>query len=69
MKKYRAYIKLNNDIPTEMIISGKNKSSVENKLINFFKSLDKNIQIKVELKEVTFDGIDYIEKENNHGFK
>ena len=42
MKKYRAYIKLNNDIPTE---------------------------IKVELKEVTFDGIDYIEKENNHGFK
>lgn len=64
MKMYRAYVKLNDDIPTEMIISEKNKESARKKLTDFFMKLDKNLKVEIEIKEVYFDGNYYINKED-----
>lgn len=64
MKKYRAYVKINDMKPTEMIMSGKDKESVRRKLTDFYLKLDKNIKIEIELKEVYYDENNYIEMEN-----
>ena len=63
MKKFRVYIKLDENIQTEMIISGNDEESVEKKMTDFFCKLDENINIEIEVKEVYFDGCEYIEKE------
>lgn len=63
MKKFRAYVKLDDEIPTEMIISEKDEGSARKKLTDFFIRLDKNLKIQIELKEVSFDGNNYIEVE------
>ena len=64
MKKYRAYVKINDMKPIEMIMSGKDKESVRRKLTDFYLKLDKNIKIEIELKEVYYDENNYIEMEN-----
>ena len=66
MKKYRAYVKINDIVPTEMIMSGKDKESVRRKLTDFYLKLDKNIKIEIELKEVYFDENNYIEMEDEN---
>lgn len=63
MKKFRAYVKLDDGIPIEMIISEKDRESARKKLTDFFIKLDKNLKIQIELKEVSFDGNNYIEVE------
>ena len=63
MKLYKAYVEIENGIPTQFIISGKNKKSVKNKLTDFFYKLDENVKVKIELKEVYFDENNYIEME------
>lgn len=63
MKKFRAYVKLDDGIPTEMIISEKDKESARKKLTDFFIKLEKNLKIQIELKEVSFDGNNYIDVE------
>lgn len=63
MKKFRAYVKLDDEIPTEMIISEKDEELARKKLTDFFIRLDKNLKIQIELKEVSFDGNNYIEVE------
>ena len=63
MKTFRAYVKLNDSIPTEMIMSGENKESVRKKLTDFFIKLDENLKIQIELKEVFYDENNYIEVE------
>ena len=64
MKKFRAYIRLDDCDPIEMIISEKNEESAKKKLVDFFNRLDKRIKVEIELKEVYFDGNNYIEMEN-----
>ncbi|MBE5806452.1 MAG: hypothetical protein E7313_07115 [Clostridiales bacterium] len=64
MKKFRAYVKLGDDVPTEMIISEKDKELAKKKLADFFYRLDKNIKVKITIKEVYFDGNNYINKED-----
>lgn len=66
MKKFRAYINIENGVPTEMIIGEKDKESAKKKLVDFFYRLDKKIKVDIELKEVYFDGNNYIEKENEN---
>lgn len=66
MKKFRAYIELEDGIPTEMIISGNDKESARRKIVDFFMKLDKNIKVQVKLVEVEFDGNNYINKEDNN---
>lgn len=63
MKKFRAYVKLDDGIPTEMIISEKDKESARKKLTDFFIKLERNLKIQIELKEVSFDGNNYIDVE------
>ena len=64
MKKFRVYVSLDENVHTEMIISGKDKESVKKKMTDFFVKLDDNIKIKVEVEEVYFDGNNYISKVN-----
>lgn len=64
MKKFRVYVSLDENVKTEMIISGKDKESVKKKMTDFFVKLDDNIKIKVEVEEVYFDGNNYISKVN-----
>lgn len=64
MKKFRVYVSLDENVHTEMIISGKDKESVKKKMTDFFVKLDENIKIKVEVEEVYFDGNNYISKVN-----
>ena len=64
MKKFRATIILDDGNPTEMIISEKNKESAKKLLVDFYHRLDRNIKVKIELKEVYFDGNNYIGMEN-----
>ena len=62
MKKFKVFVKLDESIQTEMIISGKDEESVKLKMTDFFCKLDENIKIEIEVKEVYFDGNNYINK-------
>ncbi len=64
MKKFRAYIRLGDESPIEMIISEKSKESAKKKLVDFCNKLDRNLKIDIKIEEVYFDGNNYIGMEN-----
>ena len=59
MKKFKVFVKLDENIQTEMIISGKDKESVKLKMTHFICKLDENIKVEIEVIEVYFDGNNY----------
>ena len=59
MKKFKVFVKLDENIQTEIIISGKDKESVKLKMTDFFCKLDENIKVEIEVIEVYFDGNNY----------
>lgn len=64
MKKFRAYVRLDDESPIEMIISEKSKESAKKKLVDFYNKLDRNLKIDIKIEEVYFDGNNYIGMEN-----
>ena len=47
-----------------LMVCEKNEESAKKKLVDFFNKLDKRIKVEIELKEVYFDGNNYIGMEN-----
>ena len=61
-KMYKAFIYLNDEKIIIMIVEGSSKKSIIEKLTDFYIKVSGAAEIEIKLKEVIFNGRDYIYK-------